>query len=275
MKNLTSKLEILQRLNQESRDYAEIWVVGMRGSNPTEIGAQCLITSDGIAWGTVGGGKIEAKVIETAKEALNSNSCPVSFVKTWNLQKDIGMSCGGEMTLAFSVHRTNSVQIQIFGAGHVSKELCHVLTWLNFRVHVIDPRSEWLDRIASSSSDTQSLLKKSLVKDYADALNSVHLATGVILVTQGHSTDLPLLNSILRLQSLPKYVGVIGSQAKRVRLERELIEMGVSKDRLNHFECPMGLDIGTSQPREIALSVAARILQVVADLSPRPDNSQL
>ncbi len=60
----------------------------------------------------------------------------------------------------------------------------------------------------------------------------------------------------------PAYLGVIGSQAKRKVLVRELKEDGIPADLADSFRCPIGLPLGTNQPGEIAVSIAAELIQV-------------
>jgi xanthine dehydrogenase accessory factor len=56
-------------------------------------------------------------------------------------------------------------------------------------------------------------------------------------------------------------LGVIGSRAKRKVLLRELQAAGVPPEVADQFECPIGLPLGNNQPNEIAISVAAQLLQ--------------
>jgi xanthine dehydrogenase accessory factor len=77
----------------------------------------------------------------------------------------------------------------------------------------------------------------------------------------GHKTDRPILQAILERNVQPAYLGVIGSQAKRKVLVRELSESGVPADRVEEFRCPIGLPLGTNQPGEIAVSIAAELIQ--------------
>jgi xanthine dehydrogenase accessory factor len=83
----------------------------------------------------------------------------------------------------------------------------------------------------------------------------------VILVTMGHATDKPILLEILRTRKFP-YVGVIGSKAKAVRLKKDVMEAALPAEAQNEFYCPIGLDIGTNHPQEIAISVAAQLIAV-------------
>ena len=85
--------------------------------------------------------------------------------------------------------------------------------------------------------------------------------TFVLLMTMGHSTDLPILLEILRTRQFP-YLGVIGSKAKAVRLKRDIEEANLPSSCKDAFYCPIGLDIGNNHPQEIAISVAAQLIQV-------------
>jgi xanthine dehydrogenase accessory factor len=80
----------------------------------------------------------------------------------------------------------------------------------------------------------------------------------------GHTTDMPILLQVLKqieTKSFP-YVGVIGSAAKAARLRRDIKEAGLPESLTNSFNCPMGLPVGSNDPQEIAISIAAQLLQV-------------
>jgi xanthine dehydrogenase accessory factor len=77
-------------------------------------------------------------------------------------------------------------------------------------------------------------------------------------MTMGHSTDLPILLEILKKKRFP-YLGVIGSKAKALRLKKDIEEAGLPP---SSFYCPIGLDIGNNHPPEIAISVAAQLIQI-------------
>jgi xanthine dehydrogenase accessory factor len=58
------------------------------------------------------------------------------------------------------------------------------------------------------------------------------------------------------------YLGVIGSRSKRKVLIRELTEAGIPPEVAEGFRCPVGLSLGTNHPGEIAVSIAAELIQV-------------
>jgi xanthine dehydrogenase accessory factor len=83
----------------------------------------------------------------------------------------------------------------------------------------------------------------------------------VVLMTMGHTTDKPILIEILRTRTFP-YLGVIGSNAKAKRLRQDVLDAGLAPEQTKAFLCPVGLEIGSNHPHEIAVSVAAQMLQM-------------
>jgi xanthine dehydrogenase accessory factor len=81
-------------------------------------------------------------------------------------------------------------------------------------------------------------------------------------MTMGHATDRPILEAIFRQGRTFPFVGVIGSKAKRGVLLKELMAAGIPRDQAEAFHCPIGLELGTNQPGEIAVSVVAQLIQV-------------
>src|SRR5262249_24728943 len=150
----------------------------------------------------------------------------------------------------------NTWNIVVFGAGHVAQSLIGVLVGLDCRIACIDPRQERLDRLPDSRK-----LNKVLSSEMPSEVQKLSDDSFVILVTMGHTTDKPILLESLRTRSFP-YVGVIGSKAKAVRLKKDVVEAGLSTELQDAFYCPIGLDIGTNHPQEIAVSVAAQLIQI-------------
>jgi xanthine dehydrogenase accessory factor len=83
----------------------------------------------------------------------------------------------------------------------------------------------------------------------------------VLCMTMGHKTDRPILQAIFERRLSPRYLGAIGSRSKQKVLLRELTEAGIPPEVAQQFRCPMGLPLGTNHPGEIAVSVAAELIQ--------------
>jgi xanthine dehydrogenase accessory factor len=81
---------------------AVVTLLETRGSVPQQAGARILVGTEGYVSGTIGGGKLEHEAILKAQKLINENSdaenikpSPVVCLEEWNLDSDLGMSCGG------------------------------------------------------------------------------------------------------------------------------------------------------------------------------------
>ena len=235
-----------------------VTMVDVIGSAPQNPGAKMLVTEQGLFYGTVGGGKIEKKAIEEALRLLKQENPGQStcFVQ-WSLTRDIGMTCGGGVKLFFETFHVKTWKIIIFGAGHVSNALINLLIMLDCQITCIDPRQEWLARLPDSPKLTRVFSEQMAVE--VDRLPD---DASVLLMTMGHTTDKPILIALLRSGKKFPYVGVIGSKAKAHRLRKDVIEAGLPEECQKAFYCPIGLELGSNHPAEIAVSVAAQLIQV-------------
>jgi xanthine dehydrogenase accessory factor len=232
-------------------------LVNVRGSAPQDQGAKIIILPDGSIEGTIGGGKIENHTIEYAKNLLNGGEVKQTFFETWNLQKDIGMTCGGEVSIFFEVYNKTPWNVVIFGAGHVSQSLVKVLALLKCNLTVVDNRKEWLSKIENYSN-----VKIVFKEDMSSYIKEVSDNSFIVIMTMGHSTDLPILKEILVKNSVYPFLGVIGSKSKRNTIEKELSKNNIKN---TNFLCPIGLPIGDNSPAEIAMSISAQLLEYKDD----------
>ena len=249
-----SFFDTLNDLMAAETPLVSVTVVDTVGSVPQDRGAKMIVTAEGLRFGTVGGGKVETKAIGEAQQMLRGEIAENTRFVQWNLAKDVGMTCGGIVKLYFEAHNARRWRIVVFGAGHVANALLTLLVHFDCHITCIDPRTEWLSRLPQSPKLTtiESSDMPSLVKTLpADAF--------VILMTMGHTTDKPILLEILRSREFP-YVGVIGSDAKANILKRDIAEAGLL-DAAQKWVCPIGIDIGSNHPYEIALSVIAQLIQ--------------
>jgi len=248
--------ETLNELMAAEVPLVTVTVVDTMGSAPQDRGAKMIVTAEGLRHGTVGGGKIETKAIAEAQKMLRGELQETTHFVQWNLNKDVGMTCGGIVKLYFEAHNARRWHIVIFGAGHVSQALTTLLVHFDCQITVLDPRPEWLERLPKSSR-----LTPVLTDDMPSHVAKIPDDAFVALMTMGHTTDKPILLQILRTRHFP-YLGVIGSHSKAVILQRDVEEAGLPDEAKRAFFCPIGLEIGSSNPYEIAVSVIAQMIQV-------------
>ena len=254
MDNL-SLYALIQQLVQQGIPHVLVILTDVKSSAPQDIGAKIIVTEKGIHGGTVGGGKVEALVIQTAQEMLQSEE-KHRFV-TWNLQKDVGMTCGGVVSFFFEAYCVGVWNICIFGAGHVAQALVPLLCQLDCRVHCVDPRKEWLDRFTPKDN-----LVLCQIENPEEAEKIIPSGAFVAMMTKGHSSDVPILKQILASGKEYPYLGMIGSATKAFRVRKELINFGFTKDQVEAIRSPIGLPIGTNHPVEIAISIVGEMLAV-------------
>jgi xanthine dehydrogenase accessory factor len=246
--------EQLVALENEGVPFVLVTLIEALGSTPQDTSAKMLVTAGGIHAGTVGGGKVEARALELAAEILAKTDARPRFI-SWTLKGDVGMTCGGSVKFYFEPHfGPGPWNIAVFGAGHVAQALLPVLIPLPCRITCADTRAEWLGRLPHAPN-----LRAIQLESPESLIPSLPDATFLVVMTQGHATDRPILRRALTERSFP-FIGVIGSDAKAAMLRRELIADGVTPEQASRFHCPVGLDFGTNHPHEIALSITAQLL---------------
>jgi xanthine dehydrogenase accessory factor len=251
-------VERLAELSASGVPFVCVTLVQAIGSTPQDAGSKILVTADKLVAGTVGGGKVEHQAILHAQKmlAMPPSESPPNELVEWNLKRDVGMTCGGTVTLFFETYNHRDWRIAVFGAGHVANAVVHCLSQLDCHVTCIDPRAEWLDRVTDGPR-----LRKICCDEPRKLVAELPSDVFVLCMTMGHATDRPILEEIFRQGRQFPFLGVIGSKAKRAVLLRELTAAGIPAEKAAQFHCPIGLELGTNQPGEIAVSVVAQLIQ--------------
>ncbi len=260
---LRTVLEAQRRCVDEGVAFVTVTLASARGSAPQELGAKLVTSAAGLLAGTIGGGRLEAHALARAARMLADSQSVACELETVNLQTDIGMTCGGEVTLVYEVEGQRPFDVAVFGAGHVAQSVVRLLATLEARVRVFDTRDEWIGRMVTAAN-----VRASVERDLAACVASLPEGTFVIVMTQGHATDVPVLRAVFEWGRFA-YVGVMGSDGKSRRIRRELEASGVDKDSVAKLRCPIGLPLGNNTPAEIAVSVVAEVLSV-RDAQRRP-----
>ena len=235
---------------------AVVTVLEVKGSSPGKEGSMMAVFSDGSILGTVGGGALEYEFIQEALKAIKENkSCEKSFELTE--KGSLHMKCGGFVRAYIKVFAKRE-KLLIMGGGHLGAELYTLGKFLNKYVVVFDDREEFANRERFSEADEIIFGKmEETVKNYSVDENSY-----IIIVTRGHENDKECLKAILDKKVSPKYIGMVGSRGKVLSTYKELLDEGYSKEELKKIYSPIGLDISSSEPKEIALGIMAEITAV-------------
>jgi len=249
-------LPALAKLDAAGKAAVLVTVLEGRGSTPREAGCKMVIAAAEMH-GTIGGGRLEHKAVEIAHQMLVDKSAgDPPEIREFALGPSLGQCCGGSATLLFELVFPPSIQIALFGAGHVGRALVNVMAELPYRITWIDPRDDAYP--ATVPANTKILISKTPEDEVADLPPGSY----VLVMTHSHPLDLRIVAAALRRGDL-RYVGLIGSRTKRARFAMRLARRGLNAEAIAQLTCPIGLEgIDGKHPAEIAISVAAQIMQI-------------
>lgn len=316
MKQLKIWRFILEQLEQNN-PVVFMCVLESSGSSPGRQGFKMAVTDQALM-GSIGGGIMEHKMVELAKERLQVTSNLAITKKQVHhknsAQNQSGMICSGEQTIFLYLVRDKEKkhlqkmiesleanrnglleinsdgfcfyeklipeldfrfdrkeeelweyeeklgyknQLYIIGGGHCSLALSKIMTELDFYVHVFDERSN-----LNTMNENQFAMQVEVLKSFEgiQAMIPEGNSSYVVVMTVGYRTDLIVLKELVKLNY--HYIGLLGSQAKVDRILKELHEEGYSSNWLQKIYAPVGLQIKSQTPEEIAVSIAAEIIQV-------------
>ncbi len=308
-------------------------VIASSGSTPRGPGATMLVFEDGHASGTIGGGAVEHAAVKHAAGIFCSKD---SVAKSYNLSSedvsDLGMVCGGGVTLYFqylnpnahaliaffqklcslaeknenawmvrhlkdgmvqgmglvyegNVHHIQGLEfsdikphlksfavltreepvlfvepiaraetVYVFGGGHVSQKLVPVLVNIGFRTIVFEERFDFADPSLFPG------VEGCILGRFADFEKDVFIRADdyVVIMTRGHQSDYAVLRRVLNTDAT--YIGCIGSRHKIAATRRSLLNDGFDEKALTRIHSPIGLQINAVTPEEIAISIAAEMI---------------
>lgn len=294
-----------------------LYVVQSKGSSPGRQGFFMAINGDGFLSGSIGGGIMENKFVELAKEKLQHEAHELTLRKQYHDKKAVkdqsGMICSGEQMIclyriqqddencihqiinSFMDGRPGTLEINprglhffttcpdrdysfwyesgdkwrytektgyknklyIIGAGHCALALSQTMATMDFFITLYDDRRD-LPTFAENTYVNQ----KQLVDDYHHLPQL--LPTGknvfVVVMTVGYRTDDIVVRSLMGRDFA--YVGLLGSEKKIEKMFADYRKEGIAQPLLDRLHAPAGIPVKSQTPEEIAISIAAQIVQV-------------
>lgn len=237
----------------EGKRVAIATIIAREGSAPRQIGAKMAVSEAGETVGSVGGGGLEGEIIRRAKRALDDGRPGLEEFDLGGEAAGIDAFCGGKVSV-FIEPLGESRRLFVFGAGHVGKAVARIAQAVGFAVTVVDDREELL---------TKEALGEGVVGMVASPAEISRLGIDgrafVVICTRGHSLDKDYLRAASAVR--PGYVGMLGSAEKAKKVFDQLELEGVPREFLAGVRTPVGLAIGAETPSEIAVSIAAELIQ--------------
>jgi xanthine dehydrogenase accessory factor len=225
----------IKKLLDEGRPIASVTVI-----EGPDAGREIVVDETGAIAGGLGA-SLEEKAIPEARAAL-----------------DAGLSRRSQPqdTEVFIDVMVPSPTLIVVGGVHIAIALTALAKTLGYRTVIVDPRGVFGSEERFPHADR-------LMSEWpADALREIGLnrSTAVAALTHDPKLDDPALRSALQSQAF--YVGALGSRKTQEKRRKRLLEGGLSEEQLDRLLAPIGLDIGSRTPEEIALAVMAQIVAV-------------
>lgn len=294
-----------------------LYVVESYGSSPGRQGFFMAVNEEGVMEGSIGGGIMEHKFVETVKEKLRAASQELRAVKKQYHDKSAaknqsGMICSGEQTIflyrvlekdkpavegiisSLEQNKNGTLTLSpggisfddnipekdfyysfqtednwiyqektgyknylfIIGGGHCALALSRLMRSMDFYILVYDDRTELKTMLENDAAH-----EKHFVNDYAELKGLItpgdnHCA---VIMTMGYRTDDIAFRALMEKRF--RYLGMLGSKTKTRKMIKEYREEGIKEELLQRIYSPAGLDIKSQTPEEIAVSIAAQIIQ--------------
>lgn len=233
----------LQQLSETERSFALATVVEADAATRELLGKKLLVADSGV-YGDLVDTSIGREIESCAREAMKQYEARLYPVRCESGNAGVLVECCHPVA-----------HLLVLGGGHVAQPLVRIASLLQYQITVVDDRPAFANR--ERFPDAHGVV----CDDFLRALGRQTIDSGksVVIVTRGHQHDLACLEYVLKHE--PGYVGMIGSR-RRVRMIKEhLIRSGYPEDRVNRVCMPIGLPIGAQTPEEIAVSIAAQLVE--------------
>lgn len=161
----------------------------------------------------------------------------------------------GEDLEIFSNPLLPSPTLVIVGGVQIAMALSKIARMLHFRPIIVDPRSAFLN--TQRFGEEQEIIQAWPRQAFENIV--LNASTALASLTHDPKIDDPALIGALNSEAF--YIGALGSKKTQQRRLKRLREKGVSDEALARIQGPIGLDIGADTPEEIALAIAAQIVE--------------
>jgi len=234
------------RIRQKGGTAILATLISVDGPLPKGEGSKVLMKISGEKVGfLLGGVELENKILREGETLLKEKKPRVIVLNSENRKMEILLEP------IFS-----EPTVYIFGGGHVSEQLSPLAKKVYFKVVVIDDREIFANRTRFPEAD------EVIVSEFEKCFNQLNIdeTSYIVIVTRGHLYDGFVLKQAVKTKA--RYIGMIGSKRKIRTLYQNLMEEGIAKDALARVYAPIGIDINSETPEEIAVSIVAELIKV-------------
>jgi xanthine dehydrogenase accessory factor len=240
----------IDRVKQKGGSGILATVISMDGEYPRGKEAKVFIKTSGEKVGSLLMEKdLEERILEEAERLLK-----VKKIEVLTINSEVETQSWKKLEVLLEPIISEPT-VYIFGGGHISQQLLPLVKRVHFRAVVIDDREMFANRERFPEAD------EVIVTEFESSFDRIAIdhSSYIVIVTRGHIYDKYILERAVKTDA--HYIGMIGSKKKIHTLYQNLIREGIPKKVLERVCAPIGLDIGSETPEEIAVSIVAELIK--------------
>jgi xanthine dehydrogenase accessory factor len=240
-------------LARRGEEFALATVVWRQGPSSGQPGARAIVTAAGQLYGWIGGACAEPVVIREAQRAITDGQPRVLLLGTPEQfggavpdgMTVIPISCQSEGAMEVFVEPVlPAPHLVIVGRSPMAHTLADLARALGWHTELIDGSD-----FSAADADARAI---------------------VVVATQGHGDEEAVEQAVT---AYPAYVGLVASRRRGESVLQYLADRGVPQNLLDRLRVPVGLDLGHTSHREIAVAILAELVQLRATGTLVPDHS--
>ncbi len=240
-----SVMQLAVEMMNEGTSFAMATVVWRQPPSSGQYGSRAIVTADGEIFGWIGGACAEPVIIREAKRIIEEGTPRLLWL---GQEADFqGMHVpAGVATVPMSCQSEGALQIYVEPMQAAPKLLIVGRSPMALTLKELTQAMDWNVQLVSS-------------EDFATS--NIDSSTIVIIATQGHGDEEALE---IALTAEPFYVGLVASRKRGEVVMEFMKDRGISDEKLSRVKVPIGIDLGHTSHREIAVSILAELVQLRA-----------
>jgi xanthine dehydrogenase accessory factor len=242
------------QLAEQGEEFALATVVWRQAPSSGQPGARAIITASGEVRGWIGGACAEPVVLRIAREVIAERRSRLLLLGSPDQfggaipegMTVVPISCQSDGALEVFVEPVLvTPHLVIVGRSPMARTLADLAAALGWRTDLHDPGQ-------FSPGD-------------------VRISSMVVVATQGHGDEDAIEGA---LAAAPAFIGLVASRKRGEAVLGYLADRGVPANQLARVRVPVGLDLGATTHREIAVAILAELVQLRASGALLPEAAE-
>jgi xanthine dehydrogenase accessory factor len=258
----TDGREVFREMSQRVRDgqRCALATILAKDKAPVRELRRLLADSRGVTHGSLGDRSLDAAVAKETERILREEKLRPS--------RRITVVSEGSNYDVFVDALIPPMRLLVFGAGHDALPLVRIAREIGMVVTVIDSRPQFTTQDRFPDADHLVCVEAERVAEKVSFAGR----PAIVLMSHHYLKDLAVLRQIVESEEEFEYIGALGPRARTEQMLEDLRREGVKlpSGRVASIRAPIGLDLGSESPAEIALAVLAEILAAKSGRSAQP-----